>query len=224
MTTLAVMKARIASELRRSDLTAQIAAAISTAISEYQKERFRFSETIPDAPPTFNTVAGRFIYTSADNANISTLMGIDYVDALIGGTLSKLTRRTAEEIKLSNDNGSLNGQPMDYAYEGGQLLIGPVPDKAYTITLGLFRSIPEPANDGEIGNPWMTTAELLIRSRAKYELALHVTRNAGMAKAMSPYPPEDGSGIGHATYWAWVSLKGSSNRVASTGRVRPMQF
>lgn len=81
MTTLAVMKGRIALELRRGDLTADIANAISTAIDVYKRQKFSFNTTT-------------------------------FVDA--------------------------------------------------------------PASDGETGNAWMTTAEQLIRCRAKAELYAHV--------------------------------------------------
>lgn len=51
MTTLAVMKARIASEFRRDDLTADIASAITTAIDAYKYEPFPFNrETFVGAP------------------------------------------------------------------------------------------------------------------------------------------------------------------------------
>jgi hypothetical protein len=50
MSTLAIMKARIASELRRSNITDQIAAAIDTAIDTYKYEQFYFNSTFVDAP------------------------------------------------------------------------------------------------------------------------------------------------------------------------------
>ena len=52
MATLAIMKARIASELRRSNITDQIAAAIDTAIDAYKYEQFYFNATFVDAPAT----------------------------------------------------------------------------------------------------------------------------------------------------------------------------
>lgn len=81
MTTLTTMKSRIELELRRADLTADIANAITTAINAYKYQRFSFNSTT-------------------------------FVDV--------------------------------------------------------------PATDGETGNAWMTTAERLIRCRAKAELYAHV--------------------------------------------------
>lgn len=221
---LAAMKARIADEIARDDLGDQIALAISTAIGIYQQERFRFSDTQPLTPPTFNTVANQWIYGAAANANISSMFKIDYVLAQIGGELQPLTYMSPAEIRVFNQLGTMHGQPMWWSYEGDSLLIGPTPDAAYPMTLGIFRSVPAPADDATADNPWMTTAELLIRSRAKYELALHVTRNEKMQLAMSPVAPPDGDVTGHATYWAWRDLKGQTNRVTGVRRVRSMQF
>lgn len=224
MTTLAIMKARIADDLARFDLVTQIADAITTAISAYQKERFRFSDSTPLAVPTFNTVVGRWIYTSADNANISSLMKIDYVAVMIGGMLQRLTWQSPENIRVYNQQGTMSGQPMWWGYEGNSLLIAPVPSAVYSITLDVFRSVPAPASDAETGNPWMTDGELMIRSRAKYEIAMHVTRNKDMQQAMSPLPPPPGVTTGHAAWFAWKALKGEANRVTGRGRIRGMAF
>lgn len=224
MSNLAVMKARIASELARSNLTDQIAAAITTAITEYQKERFRFSDAIPSAPPTFNTVAHQYIYTSADNANISTLYNFDYVHVDIGNTIEYLERWTPAELKMYIQQNTMEGQPSWYAYEGNQLLLAPIPTQAYLITLGIFRNVAAPASDIETDNPWMTVGELLIRSRAKFEIATHVTRNPAMVTAMSPDPPSQNGGTSGATWRAYRSLKGEANRATGRGRIRPMQF
>lgn len=224
MTTLATMKARIASELARTDLGTQIADAINTAIATYQTERFRFSDVIPSTVPTFPTVNGRFIYTAVDNANIGSMFKVDYLLAEIGGSLSRLTYLPPGDIRQYNQLGTMHGQPMWWSYEGNQILLGPTPDAVYTITMGLFRSVPAPALDSEPDNPWMLDGEELIRSRAKYEIALHVTRNKDMQAAMSPFAPPGGQTAGHASYFAWKRLKGVANRVTSSGRVRAMAF
>lgn len=217
MATLSDMKARIADEIARTDLTAQIALAINTAISEYAKERFRFSDTDPASPATFVTVADRFVYDAADNPAISSMMGIDYLAAQIGGMLQPLTPVRPEDARIYNQLGTMHGQPMWYAYEGNKLLLSPTPDQAYTMTFNVFRSVAAPADDAEEDNPWMNEGELLIRCRAKFEIATHLTRNKEMASAMSPDPPG-------ATYRAWKSLKAGTNRAVGTGRIRPVQF
>lgn len=229
MTTLGVMKARVASELARGNLTTQIADAITTAISVYQKERFRFNESLPQADVTFNTVAGEPYYsgvapTITPVTSLPTLQKIDYLNILIGNTVQALSRLQPEEIRLLNFANTQSGQPINWALEGETLMFYPTPSAAWPITIGAFFQYPAPANDAEVGNRWMTDGELLIRSRAKYEIALHVTRNPAMQVAMSPYPPQGGQMEGHAAYWAWKDLKGEANRLTARGRIRATRF
>jgi hypothetical protein len=227
---LATMISRIASEITRPDLAAtQIPNAINDAISAYQSERFTFSEVPADGTQTFNTVAGQAYYTKADNPNLGTLLKIDRVNINIGtATIMQLKREDPETLILYNQQaGTMVGQPSWYAYENGQMIISAIPDKAYLITLGLFLNVPAPATNTEVGNPWMTTAEKLIRSRAKYEIALHVTRNEAMQAAMSPDPassPFVNGGRAGASYREWKQLKGVANRSTARGVIRPMQF
>lgn len=218
--TLLDMRIRIASELKRSDLTSEITDAINDAIAEYQKVRLRFNETVPAVAQTFPSKAANPVYTSADNPNIGSNYYIDYLNVLIGTTWAKMERRTPEEIRLLLMSGQQAGPPSDFAYEGNQIIIYPAaPNTSYTFLIGGHFMYAAPASDNETGNYWMTDAERLIRSRAKYELAVHVTGNDKMAAAMSPYSSAPG-----AAYWALVSLKGEANKVQSTGRVRAMRF
>lgn len=220
--TLGDLKTRIALELARSDFPstdARIANAINDAIAIYQKERFRFSETTPNAPVTFNTVAGQAVYSSTDNANIGTLQDIDNLNVNIGNTVQRLTRDTPENLTIYNQIGTMSGQPAWYALQGNQIIISPVPNQAYLVTIDGFFLIPAPASDAETNNHWMTDAERLIRARAKYEIAVHLTRNPTMAAAMSPDPDTGG-----ATYREWKALKSEGNRLVARGIIRPMQF
>lgn len=229
MSTLAIMKARIASELARSNLTSQIADAITTAIQTYQKERFRFNETVPLAPIQFNTIPGEWLYSGvAPSAPpvivLPTMQKIDYLNLLIGNIWSELDRTTPEEIRLLNFANTQSGQPLSYAFEGETIMLYPTPSEAWTILIGGFFAYPAPANDGEAGNRWMTDGELLIRSRAKFEIATHVLRNRQMADDMSPEAPPAGKTTGHATWRAWRDLKGEANRLTGRGRMRGYQF
>lgn len=222
--TLADMKARIASEIIRSDLTSQIANAITDAIGLYQKERFRFNETVPDNAKTFTTVAGKSIYTATDLADIETLLKLDYMLVTVGQTLFALYREDPETVRLWNQQATVMGLPGWYAYEGDELILAPIPDQAYTVLVGGYFVAPAPASDGEANNPWMTKAERLIRARAKYEIATHVTRNDKMKQAMSPDAPEDNGGVVGVAYREFRDLKAETNRITGRGIIRPMQF
>jgi hypothetical protein len=190
--------------------------AINTAISEYQKQRFRFSEINPAIPSTFATVGQQSVYSTAASPLISTVYWIDYLNIQVGNTLMQLSRRTPEELHLDNQLFNQAGMPTEWAYEGNSIILYPIPDQAYNIYIGAHVNVAGPATDNEVGNPWMISAELLIRSRAKYEIALNVTRNKDMIQMMDP---ENG-----ATYRAWRSLKGEGNKITGTGKIRAMQW
>lgn len=225
---LAAMIARIAAETARPDLAVggsneqRTRDAITTAISEYQKQRLRFNET----SYSFNTVVGSFAYgagfgVTAD-AVIPLLKSIDYVDVYDGSTFEEISRVEPNVIHLAFNAGDI-GKPMEYAYESNTLIMWPKPDKVYTIFVGSTYSVAAPASDAEANNPWMTTGELLIRCRAKYELYSNLLRNDKEAARFSP-DPGGNNGKDGETYRAFKSLKGEANRITGTGRIRPMRF
>ena len=232
--TLATMVFRIAAELgARFDLAGSwgssspqrpnseaIRNAIFTAIGEYQKQRFRFNELDPANPITFNTIAGQHTYSTNECPALATSYFIDYLNIRIGNTLMQLSQVTPERQHLNIQLFTQFGLPVSYAYEGNTVLLYPVPAAVYEVRLGAHLQIPGPVDDNETDNVWMTQAERLIRCRAKYEIAVHVTRNMPMAQAMSPEP-----GSGGETHRSFQSLKAEGNKITSTrSRVKPMAW
>lgn len=217
---------RIAAEIRRPLLATNgtISAAIDTAISIYQKDRFRISDIDPDVPTSFNTVQGQSVYSISDNENIGTIFRIEYLNVFVGSTAEKMTLRTPEAIHLLNQQNQQSGQPTDYAYEGNKIIIYPIPSGIWEIFIGGHILVPAPAALDEQDNPWMNWGEQLIRCHAKYEIATHVTRNPTMAQAMSPDADGGPNGKPGETWRAWRRLKAETNKIKSTGRIRAMQF
>lgn len=224
MTTLAIMKARIASEMARgSDITNAIADAINTAIAAYQKYRFRWNETLPGTEISFSTVAGQVNYLFSAITS-RTIFRLDYLTVLVGTEVIRLKRVTdPAEIKVLNDAGTIRGYPDKFTVEGETVILYPSPDQVYSIKVAGIFSYAAPASDSEAGNRWMIDGELLIRSRAKFEVAVHVTRNPTMARAMSPDEHDDGLPVGAARR-AFDELMRERNQVMATGRVTPTQF
>lgn len=212
MSTLAVMKARIADELARDDLTSQIAYAITDAIEAYEDERFHFNE---GRAITFPTVASKEFYDATDAAAIGTIQKIDYVVLYIGDTPYHLVPMKPAEIETASTNGTNTGQPGWYCWYGNQIRIYPNPADAWTIRIGASVKAPAPATDGETGNPWMTHAARLIRSRAKLELALHVLKDTELAETMNVAVAE-----------AFDQLKDRTNQLTQIGEgcVAAMEF
>jgi len=218
VTTLATMKARIASELRRTNITTQIASAIETAIESYRHERFWFSET---REISFNTVANQWQYDSSDDADLGNVLRWDYVLAQIGDEFYTLSPMDPGEIETLNGAGDFLGQPLNWGYYNEQFLIYPIPVDVYPIRIGGMIAKASPASDAEANNPWMTHAEKLIRCRAKYELYTHVLMDQVMA---AQFNPDNDMG---PTAKALSELRMRTNWLTNTGGgfcVTPTQF
>lgn len=227
---LQTMIARIVGELgQRSDLApggaypTVITDAIFDAVTIYQKERFRFNELSPLTPFVINTVQGQNVYGAPDDARIPLLMKIDWINYLLGNTPCRLERVFPEDVYLAVIPGQQAGPPTSWAWDGQNIVIYPAPPAAsYPLTIGGYLAVAGPTIatiTTDITNPWMNDAEMLIRSRAKYEIALNFTRNAKMVSDMSP---DEGSGGASERYYDM--LKGEANKIRATSRVRPMQF
>lgn len=219
--TFNAMVVQIVFELgRRTDLQATVVPrAINDAIQIYQKERFRFNELQPLSPFTFNTVQGTAFYGAAFDARIPKLYKIDYLNFVLGNVVSKMDRRTPEQIYLSLQDNQESGPPSDWAWDGNTIIIYPrAPAEVFPITVGGYMQVDGPTGiaDPSTTNPWMNEAERLIRARAKFEIAVNVTRDKNMIAAMSP---EDG-----AVSIYYDELKSEANKIRGTSRVRAMQF
>lgn len=183
MSTLNIMKARIASELRRSNIATQIGDAISSAIAALEDERFTFSES---RALTFNTVPGREFYDVADSALIPRLEAIDYVKVYISEYPISLHKADPSAMETLSRNGTQTGEPYCYCYYGQKLRLGYIPASVWEVRIGGVVRVPAPATGSEPNNPWMTTAEQLVRCRAKFELYTHVLLNTDMADRFNP--------------------------------------
>lgn len=214
--TLATMKARIANEIVRGDLTVEIENAIRDAIDTYQGERFWFNEPTLATEPTFNTVIGQSTYGAAANAQIPIMFSMDYLTYAEGNTVFEIIRRSPKEVQLENQLGQIAGPPSEFTYAGGEITLSPVPNNVWTVSIFGQINLAAPIDDAEDNNVWMNTAEKLIRCRAKFELASHKTRNKEM---QSTFNPDTG-----LTAIAFRELKAQTNRLTSLGRIQAMQF
>jgi hypothetical protein len=196
MATLGDMKASIASEIFRDDLTDAIAAEITRAIRFYQRARFWFNET---RQLTFNTVAGQDFYTATAEPRIPNLLQIDYIQVAQGGRPLSLIGASAEDLDQWSYTPT-TGVPSNFAYFEQVLRLYPVPNSAYPVRIaGLVRVDPPTTDTDGATNPWMNDAEELIRSRAKRNLYLHYMGDQQMAAGMKAAEDE-----------ALSSLKGES--------------
>jgi hypothetical protein len=213
-TDIATMKTRIVSELGgRTDLTSNITDAINDAIDAYQEDRFYFNES---RDVTFSTVASQEFYTVADNANIPNILAWDYVMKVVGINTLYLSYVLPDVMEDTSNSGTFIGEPYEYTYYQQKIRLFPVPNAAITIRIGCQIKLAGPTSDTDATNPWIIEAERLIRSRAKFILATHVTLDSAMASAMSP---DDGE-----TARAFDELKGRTNRQTGTGTIQAVYF
>lgn len=216
-TTLADLKATIANDINRDDLSNQIADAITTAIEHYKEERTFFNET---RSTTFVTVSAQSDYTVSDDADIPLFYEIDGMfleDA--SGESYPLTRYDPVDIEQLLDNSAASGRPYAYAYIDQTFRLYPIPDQVYTVRPIGAIEYAAPATDGEADNFWMTKAFELIRCRAKWYLYAHKIKNPGMAIAMGG---EDGDG-GLAGS-ALSRIRRATSKRVSAGRITPTDF
>ena len=210
MSTLTDMKARIASELRRSDLTSDIANAISSSIQAYQTKHFLVNENDSIA---FNTVQGQDTYTAADNADIPNILKIDYVYVIIGSAPYELVRRPIQAIKDVNLWPLFTAQPYQFCWYAQKLNVSPIPNSAYQIKIGCITKKAAPATDNEADNFWMNEGERLIRCRAKAELYAHVIKKLDQAEVYGELAAE-----------ALDQLEKQTSTLEGDGVVQPIPF
>jgi len=162
MATLGELKARIADELTRPDLAAQIALAVTSAIRFYQRRRFSFMD-------------GRsVVFTSADT-EFYTLDDIRQVDSVQAQDGSRPLRRVSPEWIETMQTGNAVGQPTDWSWFGGGLRFYPRPDGVYPLVI-YGQAIEEVPTADDYAGAWVNEAEALIRFRAKADLLANVIR------------------------------------------------
>jgi len=158
---LTALKTRIASELHRSDLTTEIANAISTAIRLYRSKRFEVNEQ----QATFATVADQEAYTTA---TIPDDIGqIDSLRITVDDTRTVLGQKTFLDLQAMSTSATLTGQPSHWAFYMQKVFLYPIPDAAYTILVSYKQRKDEPSSDGDSSTIWTNQCEPLIRACAK---------------------------------------------------------
>lgn len=222
------MQDRIDDELTRNGtLTSQISVCITDAINIYQRERFRFNETFT---ANFTTIAGQQNYTvfadlSFPNINSAQqFYHIDWLTITLPPAVFDVPRLQPEEIIILTQTGTQMGQPYAYAFTNETIMLYPVPSTNYLMTVAGHITYQAPTSQTDSTNRWMIDGERLIRSRAKYELAINYLKDLDLAKLMSPMDPDLNGGIVGAAYDAYQMLNAEMNRLMPRGLIRPMHF
>lgn len=171
--TLGDLKARIADELARADLSAQIALAVTDAIAEASTHRFWFMEVRGMTLPVSAALS-----VSPDLAN---LIEIDRLALVVDGQRRTLRPMNDDELDRLNDGTPPQGEPYAYSRFGDQLTLYPTPQRSYTVLIDGLTAGSALYNDAD-ANIWTTEGERLIRALAKREVLAHVIKNDAAAQ------------------------------------------
>lgn len=177
MATLGSLKARLASDFNRADLTDAIDGAIADAIAEYQSRRFHFNQ----ARDTFETTADTEFYgTDVIPADIAE---IDALTVTVDGRRVRLipwSFSVGEGVNAISSTAT--GHPLAWSWYAEQIRLYPIPDATYTVTISYLQKIDAPASDGA-SNAWTGEAERLIRACAAKIIWRDKVRNQAQAAA-----------------------------------------
>lgn len=152
------LKNEILNDLKRTDMTDAASAAISSAISIYEAEKWWFLETTAD------------ITTSASLATYALPSGFLHPDSFvvtISGLKDPLTSKSFHAIN-EKDSGLYTGQPDEYCLYDEKIRFYPIPDATYTATLAFHARLTTTSDSAS--NAWTNVAKNLIRYSALKEI------------------------------------------------------
>lgn len=207
MATYATMKARIAAELGRGDLTTSIERAINRAIEHYEKDRFWFNET----SGTFATVDGTETYLIGATGIPSDVLEVDKLTIQRTSTdiypLPMVSYGMLRQYSTTGTSSNKNLPDM-WALYNRSFYFYPIPNAAYTITLYYQKSYTALSADADT-NDFISEAEDLIESRARWWIWTRL-RNYQAASSAKAEELE-----------ALQSLVEKTYNLTSTGRIAP---
>lgn len=214
MPTYADLQADIADSIddTTGEYTAQIKKAILKAIRYCERTGYYFNET---RDVTFPTAQGRNIYTSADNAEIASLVRIEAAFIIDASTQVRLLSPADPKVmEYLSDNSAARGQPYWFCYFAQSIRLYPIPDATpYTVRLQLSPYRLTALSADSDTNAWLTEAYDMVMERAKFHLAADTLKDEALAMAsLQLYQEQE----------AIVSAETSKR--ASTGFIRPTDF
>jgi hypothetical protein len=198
MKNLGDLKAKITQDLRRTNLSAEIADAIPDAIRDHETERFWWNETYPTpytltikpgggqggsgVPGNTGAQGDLYLLDGSGLANFQEFIKIDMVRAQLGSGTSPqgvwYTVKAIDWTPLEFFYSVLsNGQPSWWAYRNNYLRIYPLPSQPYPLRIfGHYRATPLVQDTDS--NIWTNQGFNLIRYTVLKRLYAYPIRDA----------------------------------------------
>lgn len=214
MTTLAILKAEIVSDLLNyndAGFDAVIAQKITAAIRFYNRQRFYWNTLTTS---TFPMVVGQSLYTKAAAAFIANIERIDALFLDTGSSRTELVRVSPIEIETALGDDPANGEPSQFCYADQAIRFDvPADDATDTVYVHGVITVAGPASDAEANNPWMIEGYDLIKHRSLamlYAESLHDTEMGNVHKSMEADELN--------------TIVGETNMRSGTGELTPTEF
>jgi hypothetical protein len=205
------IQTRIADELHRTDLTAQIKLAIVSAVEHYERERFWFTESITTSVTT--TIGQNYIAMPSDMVNI------DKIQITVGTSKYNLTRIGYDEWADKASTSTTSGQPTEYSVYQDRIYLFPTPGSAYTVTLSYVDRLTTLSGSSD-ANGWTNYAEELIRQRAKADILINQLRYPPAIQEAGAFGARGEQFLSGIEKGAYQNLRMESDDRVGTGRVK----
>lgn len=207
MATFIQMVTKIAGDLRRSNLTTEIKAAINDAITEASNTRFWFNEVeIGDTLPS----GAEYTFTDP-----FPLTEIDYVHVIPPvGNRYEIYPINSYDYWREKANSTQVGRPEYYTTVKGRLRIWPMADQNYSLVVGGSSQNLSPLVSDASTSVWLVEGELYIRALAKRNILRDVIRDYGEAAVLDKI----------AEGYKQQLVEETASRTGATGTLTATQF
>lgn len=206
-TTYGDLKAAIADDLERNDLTGVIDRYAQEAIEYWQT--LYYIETEAVAQNYAQTQSGVPTVTLPPNFEAMSTLQVE-----VANDIYPLNRRDFDYMQREwyNQDPLYTGPPVDYAIYLGTIYLGPCPDQAYNITATYDQLIPVPATDN-VSNFWTVDG---------FSLILHWTE--GLIRKNVLRPPDLGQADFDSAEQVFIQLQRQYADVATPRRALPVNL
>ena len=219
--TWGMLKARVADDLRRTNLADIIQRTLVEAIEFYQPDIF-----VPAQAYAQWTSTVAWTGNMADQTNLVVLPPqfeqMDLLQLTYAGAIYNIIKRTQTYIDTEDAQiPPIIGPPIDWCYmlngtppatQTPMIRLWPWPDIVYPLTATYRTIIPVPANDN-VSNFWTTEGEALIRHRAEAIIRATIVKS-----------PDLGSADITICNQEFSRLKRKVSDLECTNRVKPIYF
>ena len=212
MSDFATIKARIASEMHRGELSASasaVQAAVLSAIDCYKRRRFYFNEFNDEVA----TCSSSATYMSLNRFSVGSL-DIDSVKMIITNRDYPLSKATWNQLD-SVDAGQFYGYPDYFAIHADKFRFYPPPNAEYEVKVSGVKELTEISANaaGSATNAWVDDAEEMIRYKAKANLFRDHLRDYNSAERFEMEAQR-----------SYRELRKEVIAKTSAGKLRPTQF